>query len=375
MILLCLDTTMARCSVAAYDISTGVILSEAAIDMERGYAEVLPPMVAQVLTDAGIAMSQVARVAVTTGPGTFTGQRIGLSFAKGLAVALNVPLVGIDSFSAIAKGCGETSLPIAVVIDARLGQFYFSLFNKNGNIEISPCLEGLTRVLALLPEGELLILGSGADVIRKASSRSNIILRPDMDLPKAARFASYAAALTFGDGAKILPLYLKSADAKPQVQSLRPAMNATLRKAENHDLATMASIHSAGFEAGWSAVDLQALLETPRSMAIVAVVDAEVVGFALARMAADEAEILTICIDPSWQRRKIGDKLLATLIKDLRAHGITTLFLEVAADNTSAIGLYHSHGFLNVGVRKSYYARRDGSKVDAVVLRLAVANG
>lgn len=375
MTLLCLDTTMARCSVALYDTSTEVILAAEAIDMAKGHAEVLPIMVARVLAAASLHLRDICRIAVTTGPGTFTGQRIGLSFAKGLALTRDIPVAGIDSLTAIAKGCGIHAGPIAVVIDARLDQFYFSLFNKNGTIEISPRLAGLTEILEGIPAQDLLVLGTGAEIVQRASGHSEMVLSADLNLPKASRFAHYAAGLVFSDGTLVHPLYLRSADAKPQPQKLRPAPDVVMRKAENQDLATLVEIHGACFADGWSVEALEALLAAPASMAIIAEVDHIVVGFALVRMAADEAEILTICLDPTWQRRKIGGKLLDSLISLLRDYRLAALFLEVAEDNIGAINLYLGRGFIKVGGRKSYYARWDGPHIDALVLKLALSDG
>ena len=75
--------------------------------MDRGQAEALAPMVQETMGMAGVAFKDLARIAVTTGPGTFTGVRIGLAMARGLGVALNIPITGINSLAAIA--CNETA--------------------------------------------------------------------------------------------------------------------------------------------------------------------------------------------------------------------------------------------------------------------------
>ena len=96
MKILSLDTAMAACSVAVVDTAHDVPLSHTFVPMERGHAEALAPMVSQVMQDAGIGFGEIDRIVVTTGPGTFTGVRIGLSLARGIGLARSIPVIGID---------------------------------------------------------------------------------------------------------------------------------------------------------------------------------------------------------------------------------------------------------------------------------------
>ena len=102
MKLLCLDTAMAACSVGVYDATGERLLASAYVPMERGHAEALAPMVEQVMREAGLGFGDLGRIAVTVGPGTFTGVRIGLAMARGLGLALGIPVCGIDTLTAIA---------------------------------------------------------------------------------------------------------------------------------------------------------------------------------------------------------------------------------------------------------------------------------
>ena len=102
MKILSFDTAMGACSAAVIDTGSRLHLASAYVQMERGHAEALPPMVAGVMKTADLRFSQIDRIAVTIGPGTFTGVRIGIAFARGLAQATGIPVVGIDTLSAIA---------------------------------------------------------------------------------------------------------------------------------------------------------------------------------------------------------------------------------------------------------------------------------
>ena len=105
MRVIALDTTLARCSVALADEETILALKSEA--MTRGHAEAIAPMVDEAMREAGAAFSELDRIVVTTGPGSFTGLRIGLAFARGLAVSLDKPCVGVSTLEALALEHGE----------------------------------------------------------------------------------------------------------------------------------------------------------------------------------------------------------------------------------------------------------------------------
>ena len=93
-------------------------------------------------------------------------------------------------------------------------------------------------------------------------------------------------------------------------------------------------------------------------------------GFIIGRIAADEAEILSIGVSPDWQRRGVGRKMVEGLVRAARRAGVKRLFLEVATDNAAAVALYKGLGFKKAGARKNYYQRPGGEQADAVILAL-----
>ena len=124
MKLLAVDTALGACSVAVLE--DDVVLVHRLEFMERGHAEALAPMVEEAMAAAGVPFAAIDRLAVTTGPGTFTGQRVGLAFMRGLRVALGKPLVGVTTLSAMAQGArAETGLALAAALhDARRNEVY-----------------------------------------------------------------------------------------------------------------------------------------------------------------------------------------------------------------------------------------------------------
>jgi [ribosomal protein S18]-alanine N-acetyltransferase len=128
--------------------------------------------------------------------------------------------------------------------------------------------------------------------------------------------------------------------------------------------APLAALHAACFNRAWDAGTLSDMLASPGTFAF-----ANVDGFVMARMAADEAEILTLAVRPAARGRGLGRALLQAAINKARDLGAVTMFLEVGADNPHALALYAGLGFAKVGARKAYYDGRD-----AAVLRLSLAS-
>ncbi|MCE2565501.1 ribosomal protein S18-alanine N-acetyltransferase [Komagataeibacter sp. FNDCF1] len=137
--------------------------------------------------------------------------------------------------------------------------------------------------------------------------------------------------------------------------------------------AMLARIHATAFVPvhRWDAVAMQALLDMPGIFIVLAQEKAageaghDAAGFIMARTTLDEAEILTFAVNPAWRRRGIGRDLLARCMREAADAGATTLFLEVARDNTPALALYRAAGFAQVGMRRGYYP--DG--MDACVMQ------
>lgn len=124
----------------------------------------------------------------------------------------------------------------------------------------------------------------------------------------------------------------------------------------------------AGPSRGWSAQEMADLLQSPL---VFAVGDAR--AFALGRAIADEAELLTLASDPGHRRKGLARACLAAFEATAQARGARTAFLEVAADNTGALALYHAAGYAQTALRKGYYTRPDAAPVDALILQKSIA--
>lgn len=143
----------------------------------------------------------------------------------------------------------------------------------------------------------------------------------------------------------------------------------SLRAAAATDAESLASLHAAAFDEPWDAAAFLGFLDRPGCLAFVATdeLSRAAVGFIIGHVAADEAEILSVAVDPAVRRAGIGQLLLRALLEAARDRYVAKVHLEVADVNTAALALYQAEGFIVTGRRKGYYARATG-RVDAVVM-------
>jgi tRNA threonylcarbamoyladenosine biosynthesis protein TsaB len=366
VIVLALDTSLAACSAAVWDSEAAKLLASRHVLMERGHAEALAPMVRDVLKDAELAPHQLNRIAVTIGPGTFTGVRIGLAMARGLGLALAIPVIGMNTLEAIALNARPGDSPIAVINDARREETYFALFSPKLELQRGPEILTREQAAASLPEGSVRVMGSASEALIEAAARRNLRGDKSGDLPDAGTMAR-AAVTRSATGQPPSPLYLRPPDAKPQPP---PISRNAVRRAEAHEAMVLAALHAECFERPWTAEEFARLMALPEARAYLALEGKEPAAFVLANAAAGEAEILTIATRPQNRRKGHAHKLIEKLTAELsNEHGVQSLFIEVAASNSAAVALYEKTGFKPVGLRKSYYRSADGGADDAHVMR------
>jgi tRNA threonylcarbamoyl adenosine modification protein YeaZ len=343
MLCLALDTCFGCCSAALFDNDTQKIVAARHALMERGHAEAIAPMVQAVLVEGGVAVKDIARIAVTTGPGTFTGLRIGLALAQGLALGQNIPLVGLSSLLATAApllGRGKT---VSIVHKAgATGQFYVQHFTADGAPVTDIRLQAATDIV--IPTGALLA-GTGADTVA-----AHMIREKHFDLPLAAHFAQLAARLPLDAKNLAKPVYAREPDARPQTNRI------VVTRVGADAAQVVAALHGTSFAEGWRAADIASMLAIPGTLALIAQAGHEPAALLIVRAVVDEAEILTIATTPRHRRKGLARHLLHSLDAYLISLAVNTLHLEAASDNAAALALYSSCGFERSGLRKGYYA-------------------
>lgn len=212
MIILAIDTAGADCAVALYDVERDVVLGEVTETIGRGHAEKLMAVLDSALDAAGVSLDEVDRIAVTVGPGSFTGIRVGVAAARGLALALNVEAVGVSTLQVLAADCLATrpateKRPVIASMDARRGEVYFQPFSSEGRPVEPPSVLPLDEARSVVAEFDAEIIGSAAALLAGGEAATGTDRFP------VAVVARLAVAAPPG---KPKPLYLRGPDAKPQ---------------------------------------------------------------------------------------------------------------------------------------------------------------
>ena len=205
MRILAVDTCLPACSAALID--DEVSLASTSEAMVKGHQERLATMVRELMGRAGLGFGDLDRIAVTVGPGSFTGLRVGVAFAKGLASALDIPCVGVGTLEALA---GEEPGVAAAAIDAKRGQIYLQVF-EDGRALMAP--DALTIEAAAARLAELrpaTLIGSGAPLLSPGLPQAAVNPRTTPDPAAIARIAAKVGA-----PGPVKPLYLRAPDARP----------------------------------------------------------------------------------------------------------------------------------------------------------------
>ena len=194
--------------------------------MKRGHAEALMPLIGRVIKQAGIAFAALDRIAVTTGPGSFTGLRVGLSAARGIGLAANKPVVGLSTLTAYAAPVvGQNAAqPVISAIDARHDHVYFQVVSGDGGSLMRPRVAPIEEALDASRFGAAHLVGNAARILADrwpADAPPPFKVDPQ-PAPDIAWLAWLGAAVS-PDTAPARPYYLRAPDAKPQKDLLQKA--------------------------------------------------------------------------------------------------------------------------------------------------------
>ncbi|MCA6126103.1 tRNA (adenosine(37)-N6)-threonylcarbamoyltransferase complex dimerization subunit type 1 TsaB [Bradyrhizobium sp. WSM 1704] len=218
MMILAIDTALDACSAAVLDTTSGNTIAIESQPMQRGHAEALMPLIARVMNESGIAFTALDRIAVTTGPGSFTGLRVGLSAARGIALAAGKPAVGLTTLAAYAAPVVAVNAehPILSAIDARHDHVYFQVVAGDGSPIVKAKVVPIAEALEATQYGALHLVGNAADILAArwpadAAPPAAVDSRPAPDIT----WVAWIGAAVDPGGAPPRPFYLRAPDAKP----------------------------------------------------------------------------------------------------------------------------------------------------------------
>ena len=219
MRVLAIDTALGACSACILDTEEGEPLAHEMLIMERGHAEALLPLVDRVVSAVDGGFSGLDRVAVTIGPGSYTGLRVGISAARAIGLAAGIPVVGVTTLSALLAPvvAAERRKLAAAAIDARHGHVYFQAVAPGGRTIVQAGLIAIRDAVRLVGTGPVVLSGSGAPLVAAEALAAGVEATV-YDAPLAPDIALVARLGLLADPAHALPkpLYLRGPDAKPQ---------------------------------------------------------------------------------------------------------------------------------------------------------------
>jgi tRNA threonylcarbamoyladenosine biosynthesis protein TsaB len=226
MLILAIDTALDACAAGILDTDAAELIAQESQAMKRGHAEALMPLIGRVMKASGIGFAALDRIAVTTGPGSFTGLRVGLSAARGIALASGKPVVGLTTLAAYAAPIVSQNAgrPVISAIDARHDHVYFQVVSGDGGALILPCVAPIEVALEAARFGAPHLVGNAAKILadRWPAEAPPPFQVDDQPAPDIAWLAWLGAAVD-PDSAPARPYYLRAPDAKPQKDLLQQA--------------------------------------------------------------------------------------------------------------------------------------------------------
>jgi tRNA threonylcarbamoyl adenosine modification protein YeaZ len=216
---LAIDTALGACSACIAQDGDAVPLASESILMDRGHAEALLPLIDRLVSQVDGGFESLDRVAVTIGPGSYTGLRVGIAAARGIGLAAGIPVVGVSTLSALLAPLmvNERRGLFTAAIDAKHGHIYIQAVAPGGRIIIQPSLMGYRDAIRVLGSGPIFVTGSAAATLAVEARTQGIEtiigdVSPAPDIGWVARLGAIADP----NQALPKPLYLRDPDAKPQ---------------------------------------------------------------------------------------------------------------------------------------------------------------
>lgn len=218
MLILAIDTALNACAAAVLDADSGRLIAEESQAMQRGHAEALMPLIARVMHASSLSFAALDRIAVTTGPGSFTGLRVGISAARGIALAAGKPAVGVTTLSAYAAPIvtQNQTAPVVSAIDARHDHVYFQIVAGDGTQLVQPKVASIDEAIAACRGAAPYLVGNAANLL--ADRWPAVAERPvavDAEPAPGISWVAWLGAATDPEIAPPRPFYLRAPDAKP----------------------------------------------------------------------------------------------------------------------------------------------------------------
>ncbi|MER1966151.1 tRNA (adenosine(37)-N6)-threonylcarbamoyltransferase complex dimerization subunit type 1 TsaB [Castellaniella sp. GW247-6E4] len=399
--ILAFETSSNLCGVALLSRTDGRLHLRGGQHEGRGeHAGRILPLAGDLLAEAGVRREDLSAVAFGQGPGGFTGLRVACGVAQGLAVALGLPVIPVDSMRAIALQGGAGTDGVHVVLqDARMHEVYAAVYRRGGGhgwwTLQAPTLLGVADVpiwlereapgwgggahrvhgdaLAAFPELDAALRALGFEIVAPtdaagARAQATTIARLAAHDWDAGRTLPAEAAAPAYVRDKVAYTTRERADGLGgNPQAVGGAW--TLHRMAESDLDEVAAIERRVQSFPWTRGNFADGLAAGYKGWVLRRMGG-MQGFALLMEAPDMAHLLVIGVRPNDQGQGVGSRLLRVCLDHCRAAGFGALTLEVRPSNVRAVGFYRKFGFRHVGTRKGYYPSAHGEREDGWIMTL-----
>jgi tRNA threonylcarbamoyladenosine biosynthesis protein TsaB len=220
MTLLAIDCSASLCAACVYDAVDGHELGRSVLDLGKGHAEHLIAVIDEALWSAGKTYAELTAIAVSIGPGSFTGIRVAVSAARGFALALDIPAIGVNTLEALAAEVREAggAKPVMAALISGQESVQFAVYDEFGSVAYPPGMIAVRVAAELASSTKAVLAGTAARHISELSGQPVACEKATADIGVYARVALAKGA----DGGKPSPLYLREPDAKPQAGFILP---------------------------------------------------------------------------------------------------------------------------------------------------------
>jgi tRNA threonylcarbamoyl adenosine modification protein YeaZ/ribosomal-protein-alanine acetyltransferase len=377
MKIISLDTSGLVCTVAVTEDDR--LLSEFSIQHKITHSELLLPMMEQIKERLSLDLNTVDAIAVSAGPGSFTGLRIGVATAKGLCLALNKPLIAVPTLDALAYNLYGNENIICPMMDARRSQVYTGIYTFVPEKESEDQHEVFYKMKTLMPQAAMsvaeiadrlnqigkrvVLLGDGIPVYRDKLDdllKVDYILAPPLANRQRAAALSALAAEYFRKGKladtdSFAPEYLRASQAEREAKE-KKAHTVKIREMSAEDITEAAALEAASLgKEAWTEKQLLEACIRDDTVYIVAEKAGRVAGLCGVRNISGEGDVTNVSVSAELRNTGIGYMMLTELLKKAEGIGCRDFTLEVREQNQPARKLYEKLGFVNEGIRPNFY--------------------
>ena len=370
MKILALDSSGLVASVALQEDDN--LIAEYTIQYKKTHSQTLLPMLEEIRDMVELDLSTVDAIAVAAGPGSFTGLRIGSATAKGLAFAMEKPVIPVPTLEGLAYQMYGTDAVVCPIMDARRSQVYTGIYEfTDGENSCDMCVikeqsacafDEIAQELNRIGR-KVVFVGDGIPVFR---DRMPEVLKVPYTLAPAHRNRQSAACIAalgsvyyaqgkFVSGAEHVPEYLRLSQAERERAKELPKI--IYRRMTPEDVPFISKLEQETFSMPWSADSFLEMISKDDARYYVAERDGQLLGGCGVLLIAGEGNITNVVVAPEVRNQGIGTGMLKFLMGEGDREGLTAYTLEVRVSNSAAIHVYEKLGFVSEGIRPGFYEK------------------